>query len=205
MKMKSFLCVAFSLFLLLSCSCAGCRQCTTALPEQASKSFNFVVDDSVKHLLGDSIAQIVFESDSIVLLELSVRPPKDSILNDSVVADTLVSELTKFRGCYILRNFGTLTPSEIAPLLFILSDRSAYYPNDVRVKSPFIPDVALSFIKESKQVDVVFSFTGGQIYIFTADEQQMYYKYDYERLILLYFQQYLQNDNIKQFLNLNLF
>lgn len=205
MKMKSFLCVAFSLFLLLSCSCAGCRQCKKVLPQQAKNAFDFVVDDSVKHLLGDSIAQIIFEADSVTLLELSVRPPKDSVLNDSIVSDTLVSEQTKFRGCYVVHNFGALTPSEIAPLLFILSDRSAYYPNDVRVKSPFIPDVSLSFVKETKQADIVFSFTGSQMYIFTADEQKMYYKYDYERLILLYFQQYLQNDNIKQFLNLNLF
>lgn len=205
MKMKSFLCGAFFLLLLMSCSCVGCRQSKRVLSEQTSTAFNFAVDDSVKNLLSDSIAQIIFEADSVELLELSVNPPKDSLLNDSIFKDTLISEQSKFRGCYIVRKFGMLTPAEVAPILFILSDRSAYYSNDIRVKSPFIPDVALSFIKENKQVDIVFSFTGGQIYVFTADEQKMYYKYDYERLILLYFQQYLQNDNIKQFLELNLF
>lgn len=213
MKMKNFLFVAFSLFLLLSCSCAGCKQCTAAMNHPTNKEFTLTVDDSVKHLLGDSIADIIFEADSVILLELSVNPPKESVKNDrlatdSVVCDSLiVDSIAKpmLHGAYIVRDFGTLSEAEITPILLILSDRSTYYPDGVRVKSPFIPDVALCFTKAEKRVDAIFSFTGGHMYIIHEDGTKSYFKYDYERLILLYFQQHLQNENITQFLNLNLF
>ena len=213
MKMKSILSVAFSLLLLLSCSCAGCKQCTATKLHPANKEFSLVVDDSVKHLLGDSVAKIIFEADSVSLLELSVNPPKDSVKNDTSAIKAPANDSLKvdsiakpeYHGCYIVRDFGVLSEAEITPILFILSDRSTYYPDGIRVKSPFIPDVALCFAQADKRVDVIFSFTGGHMYIIQEDDSKSYFKYDYERLILLYFQQHLQNENIKQFLNLNLF
>ncbi len=213
MKMKTFLFVASALVLLLSCSCAGCKQCSTTMNRPQTKEFTIAVDDSVKHLLGDSIADIIFQADSIVLLELSVNTPIDSLKNastatppttiDSLNIDSIAKPM--LHGAYIVRDFGTLSEAEITPILLILSDRSTYYPDGVRVKSPFIPDVALCFTKAEKRVDAIFSFTGGHMYIIHEDGTKSYFKYDYERLILLYFQQHLQNESIQHFLNLNLF
>ncbi len=67
-----------------------------------------------------------------------------------------------------------------------------------------MPDVALLFYKNKQQVDIIFSFTGGQLQIECADGKQIYKKYKSERLIAIYFQRFLQKENLQLFIdNLN--
>lgn len=201
MKTHFLFCLVATSALLLCCNCVSCKKHCKSIPKSTiDKALKIQVDDSVKHLYGDSIAQIVFEADSIQLVRLSVSAPIDSTQNQSAETDSVAAP--NFHGCYIAQDFGNLSKSEIAPLSLILSDRATYFPDDIRVKSPFMPDVALIFKKEDSKIDMVFSFSGGQMYVFTATEDKKYFKYDYERLVLVFFQQYLKDENIAKYLNL---
>lgn len=186
--------------LILCCGCISCKK----LPKgKMDESLNVQVDDSVKLLLGDSIANVIFEADSVRLLKLAVSLSKEN-QSDVVINSDSVNK-PDFHDCYIARDFGYLTKTDIRPLMFILSDRSAYYNSNIRVKSPFLPDVALIFKKGQEQIDIMFSFTGGQMYIFTSNGNKIYEKYYYERLVLVFFQQYLKEENIKSYLDLNIY
>ena len=158
------------------------------------------VDDSVKHFLGDSISKIIFNADTVKLYSLSIKPHVDSTKNKSVQADS--TKTPNFHGCYIDHDYGVLSQSAVTPMLFILSDRETYLPDGIRLKSPFIPRIALSFKKENACVDIVFSFIGGQMLLFTEDETKQYFKYSHERLVMKFFQSFLQDERITQFLNL---
>lgn len=201
MKTKILCCLLTTSFLLLCCNCVSCKKCCKSLPSsQIEKSLVFQVDDSVKHLLGDTLAQVIFDADSIKLYSLSVKNPDDSLKKDSTKLDSVGHP--NFHGSYITHDFGILSKNEASPLLFILSDRDNYLSDEARLKSPFTPNVALSFKKGDVLVDVIFSFTGGQMCIFVADEEKLYYKYTYERLIMRFFQCFLQDERISAYLNL---
>lgn len=185
--------------LLLCCNCVSCKKRSKSIPEVKSENLlKIQVDDSVKHLLGDSVAQILFEADTIRLYSLSVKASTDSLKNDSTKADSIPTP--NFHGCYIKHDYGVLSKTEIYPILHILSDRDNYFPDGIRILSPFTPSVALTFEKETAKVDVIFSFSGGQMYIIMANDNNLYFKYTYERLILKFFQNYLQDERIAEYL-----
>ncbi|MBR1786788.1 MAG: hypothetical protein IJ756_06490 [Paludibacteraceae bacterium] len=175
---------------------------------QLVQSFPIQPDDSVRHILGDCIADIIFNSDSVRLLELSLSEPNTlendttSGSNDSINVNKVLEPT--FHECYIKKDFGNLTQQEVCLILFILSDKSAFFSTDIGIKSAFIPDVALSFYKKGKKVDMIFSFNGGQLEIYKDKDKDndnyIYKKYKYERLIALFFQRYLQQDNLQLFI-----
>ncbi len=195
--------VVFTMMLfivLILCGCSACKQNYQNNLIMNNTSFQVQINDSINHVYGDSIANIIFNSDSVQLLKLSIITPNDSLQKHIIVSDSMVQP--NFHGCYILQDFGNLSAAEIYPLLLILSDKATYYPDNIRVQSPFLPDVALVFHKNNEQIDMVFSFSGGQMYVFSENGDKEYIKYDYERLIMLFFQKYLQNENIDKYLNL---
>ena len=201
MKANSFLCLLAISVLLLSCNCTYGKinrklKQNTADVEQVMK---IQVDDSVKQFLGDSVTRIVFDADTVKLFSLSVKPPVDSLNTKSVQSDSIPRP--NFHGCYIKRDFGVLSKALTYPLLLILSDRDNYISDSIRLKSPFTPSVALSFKKDDACVDIIFSFTGGQMIVFTAGEEKLYAKYAYERLIMRFFQSFLQDERITEYLN----
>ncbi|MCQ2329945.1 MAG: hypothetical protein MJZ93_05270 [Paludibacteraceae bacterium] len=194
MKAYSYLCLIATSVLLLCCNSTYGKIDRKSTKKSTVKNVMKVqVDDSVKHYLGDSISKIIFEADTIELFSLSVTPPLDTL--DSVTPPS-------YHGCYIKHKYGVLSKAESYPILLILSDRENYFPDGVRLKSPFTPSVALSFKKGNTIVDIVFSFTGGQMLIFMQNEDEMYYKYTYERLIMKYFLSFLQDERISEYLNL---
>jgi hypothetical protein len=134
------------------------------------------------------------------MFSLTVKPPVDSLKTDRGNNDSIVNP--NFHGCFIEHDYGELSESAACPILLILSDRDNYLPDGVQLKSPFTPSVALSFVKEDACVDIVFSFTGGQMFIFMSNEEKLYYKYTYERLVMKFFQSYLQDERITKYLNL---
>lgn len=201
MKKYSLFClVATSVFLLCSACTYGRNPRKSASNASREKSLTICVDDSVKKILGDSISHIVFEADTVKLFTLSVTPLSDSLLIDSIKTDSVVPP--DFHGCYVKHNHGVLSKFEITPMLFVLSDRDNYLRDDIRLKSPFIPDVALSFKKGESVVDIVFSFTGGQLYVFTEREKELYVKYTYERLVIKFFNSFLKDERLTEFLKL---
>lgn len=187
--------------LLLCCNCGyGKNKRKSKSSPVIENAMTIQVDDSVKCFLGDSICKIIFDADSVKLFSLSVKPHLDSTENISIQLDSTITP--KFHGCHINKDYGVLTQSAITPILLILSDRENYLLDNIRLKSPFIPSVALSFKKEDECVDVIFSFVGGQMYVFMADEYKLYFKYTHERLVMKFFQSFLQDERITQFLNL---
>lgn len=201
MRKQSILCLMLTCMLLLCCNCSyGKSKRKFKSSPVVENTMTIQADDSVKHLLGDSISKIIFEADTVKLFSLSIKPHADSTKIASVQTDSTTTP--NFHGCYISHDYGVLAQSAVTPMLFILSDRDNYLPDGIRLKSPFIPSAALTFKKEDTCVDIIFSFTGGQMYIFMADENKLYFKYAYERLVMKYFQSFLQDKRISQFLNL---
>ena len=201
MKTHSLLWLMAASALLLCCNCSYGK-----IPRKSKqrpiveKVMNIQVDDSVKHFLGDSVSRIIFEAETVKLFSLSVKPLIDSLQTELAQSDSISHP--DFHGCYINHDYGELSKSEVYPILLLLSDRGNYLLDSVRLKSPFTPSVALSFKKDDTQVDIVFSFTGGQMLVFLADENKLYFKYVYERLIMKFFQSYLQDERITEYLNL---
>lgn len=188
--------------LLLCCSCSVCKKPCLKEASGTVSSDSIQPDDTVKHLFGDSISRIIFEPDSIRLLKLSVsRPPKSPDIHpdgpDTAACATL-------HGCYVTKEYGTLTQADTHLLLFLMSDRSNYYPEGVQAQSPFLPDIAVAIYKGNAHVDVIFSFTGGQMEIYTEEGERKYVKYAYERLLMLFFQRYLKDEKLEKMLRLNL-
>lgn len=202
MKMYPSLCLLTLIStLLFCCSCTYGRSIRKSKTNPVVKNaMTIQVDDSVKYLLGDTISRIIFEADTVKLFSLSIKPHVDSTKNTSEQVDSTM--VPNFHGCYVKNDYGALSQSVISPILLILSDRDNYFPDSVRVKSPFIPNVALCFKKEDVCVDIIFSFAGGQMYIFMADENRLYFKYTYERLVMKFFQSFLHDERITNFLNL---
>lgn len=202
MKAKSLFCFLVTSALLLCCNCVSCKKPFKSNSSCiVEKNLNVQVDDTVRHLLGDSVSKIIFEADSVTVLSLSVKQPRANECKiDTIGLDSVVSP--DFHGCFIKNNYGVITKSELCPMLLVLSDRENYFTDSIRLKSPFIPNVALSFVKGNAVVDMIFSFSGGQMYVFLANEDKIYFKYSYERLILKFFQNYLKDERIEQYLNL---
>lgn len=163
-------------------------------------SLQVQVDEPVKRLLSDSVAQIIFEADSVKMFSLLVKSPTDTLKMDSAQVDSITPP--NFHGCYILHDYGMLSKAETYPILHILSDRDYYIPEGLNVKSPFTPNVAMAFYKGAASVDIIFSFTGGQMYVFMKNEDRLYFKYTYERLTMKYFQNYLKSEKITEYLKL---
>lgn len=162
---------------------------------------NVQVDEPVKRLLSDSVSQIIFEADSAKMFSLSVKSPNmDTLKTDSAMFDSITPP--DFHGCYITHDYGMLSKAETLPLLYILSDKANYIPEGIGVKSPFTPNVAIVFYKGNASIDIIFSFTGGQMYIFMENDDRLYFKYTYERLTMKFFQQYLKSENIDEYLKL---
>ncbi len=194
--------------LLFCCNCASCKK-QRSNTNKMDIIHPLLVDDSVMNIYGDSIAKIIFEADNALLLKLTVaHNTADSIKNDTIAKDSVKKQNQRqndFHGCSITDTVAVLSKIDLQPLKFILADRSTYFDDSIRVKSPFMPAVALRLNKGKKeQIDIIFSFSGGQMHIYTSDDSKIYKKYYYERLILKYFQQYLKDENIQAYLNLNI-
>ena len=201
MKERVLLFLVTASVLLICCNCVACKKHAKSNTTHSEENTHSIqVDDSVKRLLGDSVAQIIFEADTIRLYSLSVKAPNNSNQTNLPQKDSISAP--SFHACYIAHDYGMLSKTELSPILHILSDRDNYFPDGIRVLSPFTPNVALSFKKGSATIDIIFSFAGGQMYIIMANENELYFKYTYERLVMKFFQNYLQDERIAEYLNL---
>ena len=201
MRTYFLLCLMAASVLLLCCDCSyGKIPRKKKLNPDVETVMNVQVDDSVKHMLGDSISRVIFEADTIRLFSLSVKQPVDSFAPASEKSDSVAHP--DFHGCFISHDYGVLSKSAANPILLILSDKENYLPDSVQLKSPFTPSVALSFKKKDAAVDIVFSFTGGQMLVFMANDEKLYFKYTYERLTMRFFQSYLLDEQIANYLYL---
>ena len=188
-----------SIWILCCNSVYCCKKHKETFTETATHKIT--LDSYVQHLLGDSVSETIFNADSIWLLKVATSVQSDSMSNDFIVSSD--TALPDFHGCYIIQNLRTLSTTDIYPLLFILSDQTTYSSDKVRIMSPFMPYVALSFFKYNSRIDLVFSFSGGQIYIYDDRNKKQYFKYNYEFLILHFFQNYLNDTTLRNFLNIN--
>lgn len=202
MRLSFFYYMAALVLLPFYSSCAVCKNKGSNQSDHSTISHGVQVDDSVRHLFGDSISRIIFESDSIRLLKLSVTEPEESDRKDASGTDG-ISPIT-FHGCYIKQDYGAIPPEDSHLLLFLMSDRSSYYHDNSRVKSPFLPDMGLTIHKADSRIDVVVSFTGGQLYFFTEKGDKKYFKYTYERLFILFFQRYMNDERLEKMIQFNL-
>lgn len=214
MKKESriLICGLFGLLLLNCCSCKKTIVYGAVKPMIS-------VDDTIKSLLGDTVCQIIFNAETIELFELEPQPIvkiitdsvqvdslwKDSIfsLPDSVIIQEIIQRDTLFHGYAIKKNFGILSQEQVMPFLFLMSDRYAYSYSENYPSAPFIASVAMRLTFNGRMVDMIFSFSGGLLQVYTDKDEYQLIKYNYERLFMRYFQVYLQDTTIQYLLDNN--
>ena len=186
-------CILCLLFLLSSCT--ACKNYSRKLStEQFCSDYAALVDDSVNHLLGDSVVSIVFTPTKVELYRLSLS----QMSTDTTKRDSLAA----FHDCFIAENRGVLSEYQLSPILFLLSDRDTYPGIEALVTTPFSPYVALRFEKDDAIVDIVFSISGGRMKIYTQDMVTSEIKYAQERLFIKYFQLVLGDEKLTRLLQL---
>ena len=212
---KNLIIASVALTGILFVNCCSCVKHVSKEKKEQEKTL--VLTDSVKAIFGDSVSKILFGAETVQLMELTLPPiidvQIDSILRDSTNSDEYVSDslLVKeiirrdslYHGYAIKKDFGILKDNQIASLYFLLSDRYAYMLGDDYPSAPFMGRVALHFEKNEELLDLIFSFSGGQIQVITADSSYLL-KYNYEHLFMHYFQQFLKDETIQQLLDNNI-
>lgn len=218
---KNLIIASVALTAILFVNCCSCVKHVSKEKKEQENTVvltdSVVVNDSVKVIFGDSVSQILFGAETVQLMELTLPPiidvQIDSVLRDSTNSDEYVSDslLVKeiirkdslYHGYAIKKDFGILKDDQIAPLYFLLSDRYAYMLGDDYPSAPFMGRVALHFEKNEELLDLIFSFSGGQMQVITADSSYLL-KYNYEHLFMHYFQQFLKDETIQQLLDNNI-
>lgn len=182
--MKHFFIVIF----MLTCLCAAC--CATTPQGKTTPKMSFIqCEDSVKTILGDSVCSVMFSSNKAVLYRMS----------SSVKAGDKDETIGGYK---VDRKVGNLDKTTLSVLQFMFSDRSEYFVGDIYPSAPFLPEVAVKFTNKKNVVDLVFSFSGGQVEIVYNGHSVKTLKYYHERLVLLYFSNLLQDSALKEQLNL---
>lgn len=218
---KSLIIASITLTMILFVNCCSCAKHVSKEKIEQENTIvltdSIFVNDSVKAIFGDSVSKILFGAKTVQIMELTIPPiidvQIDSVMRDSTdsgkyVSDSLlvkeiIREDSLYHGYAIKKDFGILTKEQIAPLYFLLSDRYAYMLGDNYPSAPFMGRIALHFERNEEVLDLIFSFSGGQMQVITVDSSYML-KYNYEHLFMHYFQQFLKDETIQQLLDNNI-
>lgn len=192
MSMKSFpifssiTSFAFVLGALLSSSfLSACAQPTqpVELPQTA-----VALDSTLVSILGDSVCNVVFQASSAHCYRLS-----NATLSDSD---------KRIGGFKVEQNLGKVSKDKLRIFQFLTSDGKGYLRGNNYPSVPFLPEVAMSFSKKKRTVDLVFSFAGGEMLIVVDGKPTNTVKYYNEREIMRYFQLLAQVPEWTTLLNL---
>ncbi len=186
--------------LLLSCNAFACKKkckSTTFTYPHKIHMYDYI-DDYVKTVLTDTVAKLMFNSDSVFLYELSTSPVQNKSKSFGE------NKMPTFYEYNIIKNHGILTAYEVEPLMLLLSSEGTFIPLDsMKTTTPFVPAVALSFKKNNSIVDVVFSISGGMMKIYLNNEKEIpLLKVIEERLVIKYFRLLLNDERLQALLNI---
>ena len=182
MKKIHFILVLFSV-LAISCFAAKDQKKTKKEP----KPVTYVIkpDSNTYAILGKTMTDILFSPSKVTCYAVKGKAQVDKSdleLEPHYVRDSLIAKLS---------------PSQISMFQFlVLSDKSNYSQDSVKVRSPYVPQLELCFEKKKQQVHVLISQSDFSWTICYDDKKQGNWNYAEKRLVGR-FCKMISNSNIK--------
>lgn len=161
----------FVLFSVLTISCFAAKE---QKMKKESKPVVYAIqpDSNTYTILGKTMTDILFSPSKVTCYAVKGKAQVDKTdfeLEPHYVRDSLIAKLT---------------PSQVALFQFlVLSDKSNYSQDSIKVRSPYVPHLELCFEKKKQQVHVLISQSDFSWTICYDDKKQGNWNYAEKRLV----------------------
>lgn len=161
----------FVLFSVLTISCFAAKE---QKMKKVSKPAVYAIqpDSNTYTILGKTMTDILFSPSKVTCYAVKGKAQVDKTdfeLEPHYVRDSLIAKLT---------------PSQVALFQFlVLSDKSNYSQDSIKVRSPYVPHLELCFEKKKQQVHVLISQSDFSWTICYDDKKQGNWNYAEKRLV----------------------
>lgn len=170
-------------------SACSCTKCCMQKDQTCQQGINLIEPDSIARLtLGDTAVSIMMQAKTVSLYTLNpLTRPGD---NDFTIGNYKVEK----KECDV--------PLDFFPILaFLLSDSNNYDRGENVQSIRFIPSQAISITAETDSISMLFSPVSMEIGIVRKGIIQNIFRYNNQRLFLLFFKKLLNNDIYDKMLN----
>ena len=161
----------FLLFFVLTISCFVAKE-QKMKKESKPAVYAIQPDSNTYTILGKTMTDILFSPSKVTCYAVKGKAQVDKTdfeLEPHYVRDSLIAKLT---------------PSQVALFQFlVLSDKSNYTQDSIKVRSPYVPHLELCFEKKKQQVHVLISQSDFSWTICYDDKKQGNWNYAEKRLV----------------------
>lgn len=161
----------FVLFSVLTISCFAAKE-QKMKKESKPAVYAIQPDSNTYTILGKTMTDILFSPSKVTCYAVKGKAQvakTDFELEPHYVRDSLIAKLT---------------PSQVALFQFlVLSDKSNYSQDSIKVRSPYVPHLELCFEKKKQQVHVLISQSDFSWTICYDDKKQGNWNYAEKRLV----------------------
>ena len=161
----------FVLFSVLTISCFAAKE-QKMKKESKPAVYAIQPDSNTYTILGKTMTDILFSPSKVTCYAVKGKAQVDKTdfeLEPHYVRDSLIAKLT---------------PSQVALFQFlVLSDKSNYSQDSIKVSSPYVPHLELCFEKKKQQVHVLISQSDFSWTICYDDKKQGNWNYAEKRLV----------------------
>lgn len=161
----------FMLFSVLTISCFAAKE-QKMKKESKPAVYAIQPDSNTYTILGKTMTDILFSPSKVTCYAVKGKAQVDKTdfeLEPHYVRDSLIAKLT---------------PSQVALFQFlVLSDKSNYSQDSIKVRSPYVPHLELCFEKKKQQVHVLISQSDFSWTICYDDKKQGNWNYAEKRLV----------------------
>ena len=161
----------FVLFSVLTISCFAAKE-QKMKKESKPAVYAIQPDSNTYTILGKTMTDILFSPSKVTCYAVKGKAQVDKTdfeLEPHYVRDSLIAKLT---------------PSQVALFQFlVLSDKSNYSQDCIKVRSPYVPHLELCFEKKKQQVHVLISQSDFSWTICYDDKKQGNWNYAEKRLV----------------------
>lgn len=161
----------FVLFSVLTISCFAAKE-QKIKKESKPAVYAIQPDSNTYTILGKTMTDILFSPSKVTCYAVKGKAQVDKTdfeLEPHYVRDSLIAKLT---------------PSQVALFQFlVLSDKSNYSQDSIKVRSPYVPHLELCFEKKKQQVHVLISQSDFSWTICYDDKKQGNWNYAEKRLV----------------------
>ena len=161
----------FVLFSVLTISCFAAKE-QKMKKESKPAVYAIQPDSNTYTILGKTMTDILFSPSKVTCYAVKGKAQVDKTdfeLEPHYVRDSLIAKLT---------------PSQVALFQFlVLSDKSNYSQDSIKVRSPYVPHLELCFEKKKQQVHVLISQSDFSWTICYVDKKQGNWNYAEKRLV----------------------
>lgn len=159
------------LFSVLTISCFAAKE-QKMKKESKPAVYAIQPDSNTYTILGKTMTDILFSPSKVTCYAVKGKAQVDKTdfeLEPHYVRDSLIAKLT---------------PSQVALFQFlVLSDKSNYSQDSIKVRSPYVPHLELCFEKKKQQVHVLISQSDFSWTICYDDKKQGNWNYAEKRLV----------------------